>query len=355
MKIIKNSIYLIIILIFSIILNKSISFWYLNHLNEYKLLKYYVVEKARDEYSNYKVNELYQKSKEFRELQELVKIDTIFDISAKELENNVLKRKNQLLNRLRERTFIETWQREIDNEIAKLDKNWRYLVWKLPWQLITITENSYIYIHKHKTIWNVDVINQIQSIFNTYRNKDNLIMSPNWFKQDLLKLLNQYKIKHIEINWNYLKWKIHVWESNKSKIKRNANFFISKSFTTPFLEEEIETNFRGAYVWTYLTDEDLKFNYNVNEDRWSFTEIYIDIDVFDDVLYMWLVGEKNKIIETTILWWNLDIFLYKIQKNSYEYFIFIIVIILGAIFWVFLVNNFIINYRSNFKRIPEEL
>lgn len=332
------------------------SYWYLDQYEQYKKLWTNILKIPYDEYHNNRINEKYKNSQEYKELENLVKIDTVFDVSAKELETKVTERKNKILTKLREKDIWEVGNKDIDSEISKLEQNGRYLLLELPWQLITITDWEYIYIHKHKIVWNVDVVAKIQDVFNKYRNKENVINTPIAFKKDLIDVLNQYSIKYIEIKWYSIPVTIYIWKNNNKKTSKDTWFFISKWFTTPYLEEQYEVkNPWKAYIWKYLTEDDISYLYNVKDDTRSGSEIYVKSDLLWDIVYMWMVAEKEKIQMNTILWWKLDLFAYKVEQNIYEYIIFFIIIIMWWLLWFYLTHNFVTNYRSNFKRIPEEL
>ena len=348
--------FLLSIILLIWIFHMNSSFAYFEKYEIYKKLWNKILETSYNEYHNYKINEKYKNSQEYRELENLVKIDNVFDVSAKELEKKIALQKNTLISRIREKEPIKTGQKDIDNEIIRLEQKGRYLLLELPWELITIKENEYVYLYKHKIIWNVDVVSKIQSVFNEYRTKDNIINNTNSFKKDLLQVLKDYGIKYIEINGHSIRADIYIGRNLNNKTHQETKFFISKAFTTPFLEENYEVNNPWKiYVWKYLTEDDINYTFNIKDDYRAWSEIYIKSSIFNDIVFLWMLSDKNKIMSWTFQWWKLDLFAYKIEKNIYEYIILVIFLIIWGLVWIFLSHNFISNYRNNFKRIPEEL
>lgn len=344
--------FFIIIAIYSI----TSTYAYLEQYESYKWLRSEIIKNAYDEYNDFKTNQLYKNSSEYKELENLVKIENIFDISAKEIEKNIELKKINLLNKIKDKEIINTGQKEIDKEIDKLQYNGRYVVLELPWQLITIDDWDYVYIYNHKITGNIDVYGEIQSVFNKYKTDKDIVKNTRWFKKDLLSLLKKYNIEHKEISWYYIDANIIIWKNNSIKNTRNEKFFISTWFTTPFLEENYEVNNKNKkYLWKYLTDDDITYSYNVRDENRSSSDIYVNINTFKDTIYLWSVANKDKIIEWKILWWQLDIFVYKIEKNIFEYVILFFSLVLWILLWLYLSHNFVANYRNNFNKIPEEI
>ena len=351
----SNKIIYLLLSIF-ILLNINTSFWYYDKYNSYKNIWDKLIEIPYKEYHDLKYSELYKKTPEYQELNNLVKIDNIFDVAAKDLEKKIALKKMSLIAKIKNNEIVDTWEKDIDNEIASLDTKWRYLVIALPWNLITITDKKFLYLPKYKLLWNVDLVHKVTSIFEKYKWKDGSIHSPNKFKDDLINVFNKYQIKYSEIDWYGIKWDIAIWKNFNKKTHQEKTFFISKWFTTPFLEENYEKNNKGKiYLWKYLTNSDIKYNFNIRDKDKVGSDIIVTFKWLNDSTYLWKVADKDKILSSTILSSKLDLYIYKINKNSYEYIILLLVFIIWWLTWLFLSYNFITNYKNNFKRIPEEL
>lgn len=353
-KIISSSLIIFLISIFLGINNNVL--WYYDKYSDYKKIGDLLMETPYKEYHNYKYNELYKKTSEYKQLKNIVKIDNTFDLAAKDLEKKILLKKNNLINKIKEKNIEPTWEKDIDTEISRLDNKWRYLVVELSWNLITISDNDYIYLYKHKIIGNVDLIWKILKVFNKFKDNKWNIDNPESFKKELFNLFETYKLKYKEIKWYWVKSEIIIGKNFNKKTHQKELFFVSKWFSTPFLEKNYETKHPWkVYLWKYLTDDDIKYTFNIRDSQKIGSDIFVKNELLNDTIYLWMVSNKSKILSNTLLNSKIDLYIYQINRNPYEYFILLLSLILWLWVGLMLSNNFIINYRNNFKRIPEEL
>lgn len=354
----------LIFLLFSIwlsfILLNNVNAVYLPWYESYKQLWDNIIWKHNQEYQDYKYNQLYKKTAEYQEWEkEFVKVKTILDISQEELDNKIKSKKNDIINKLKNSTDKNVWVTKIDSIISALDKDpdGKYIYMEVPWEFVPIKEWEYIYVYPHRLKWNVKLLDKIQSIIKVYNKKDgkekiSIADNSNEYREKLLNLFDEYKIQYKVINNHYIDVDLFIGKKQNIKQMVKKPFFISKWFTTPELELEVEENKKVKnYIWTYLTNEDLEYSFWTKNANGS--EILAKI--WWKNYYLWRLSLKEKYYNSKFSTSNLDLFVYKIHKNNYEY----ILLFLFLIFWIwlaiYLTNNFIHNYKNNFKKIPEEI
>lgn len=333
---------------------------YLEGFEQYKNLKYDIMKTHNKEYWDHKINTVHKSTKQYKEMQnDLVKVETIFDINERKLEEDIQVQKSLLLEKIKNIDLEgRVWVSQIDAVISNLNKEWKYFVLEVEGRFIPIKEWEYLYVYPNRIKWNVNLIDRIQNVIATYNWKKKsdtdteILENPDVFKETLTKLLDSYKIKYKYINTYAIEWNLYIWKNQNIKQSKKQNFFISKWFTTPDLEKEIEeTKEMKNYIWTYITLEDLEYWYSLKNLAWA--EVFAEIWWED--FYVWRLNDKEKYFISKFHSSNLDVYVYKIYKNNYEYLLFVFFIIFWLAIWMYLSINFLENFRANFKKIPEEI
>lgn len=327
---------------------------YLDDYVNYKGLKENLLQIHNQEYYDYKQNQEYKNTNEYKEtINNLVKVNTVFDVSESNLEKKIAEKKLNIINKIKTKNDTKVGISEIDKVISKIQKSWKYIVLETPWQMIPINDNEFIYLYPHRILWNVDLVSKIKDIFNIYKQENwDISVNSNNFKEKLIELFDFYSIEYEIINNQYFYWIVKIWKNNNIKQEKKLPFFISKAFTTPYLEENIEQKeWIKQYIWTYISDEEIEYTFNIKSLAW--TEVFWNI--WNLQYYLWRLSKDEDLLISKFLWSNLDLYVYRIEKNKFEYIIFFIIFILWTMLWILLVHNFVVNYKNNFKKIPEEL
>lgn len=329
---------------------------YLPHLDEYRWIGEYLIEKP---YKNYK-NLSLQKEKDedfFVDETNRVQVKTIFDFYSNKRSEKIEFVKNQILQKIKNKEIVDIWYDPINNIINKIERPWKYFVVETAWDIIPISEDIVLYLFDYKIIWKEKLIDIIkQQILKNQNNKEDII-STNISRQNeellnITKILDEYKIKYIKI-WKSIDWSFYIWKGNGLKVEWKEQFFINKIFTTPELKEKIDDKKKNRiYFWTYITDNELNTKYYA-ENNWLNSDVFIKI--LWDTVYNWTIKNEQRIYQSNLYPSSKDLFVYIIKKNNYEYIILIISFILWNVFWIYLTFNFVNNFKNNFKRTPEEI
>lgn len=283
-----------------------------------------------------------------------VQVKTVFDFYDTKRAERINYVKNELLTQMKDRTIGPVGDDAIDTIINKLQSPGKYFIVRTQGDIIPIDANTIIFLYDYKLTGQEDLIELVKKQVQKLQSEEDSINleQRNTELNNILKILDKFKIKYVRLG-KYRDGTVSIGRGNGLKVSWTENFFINKLFTTPELNELIDTkDSKALYFWTYIPTSDLKTRYySANEGLNN--DVFIEF--MGDTVFGGTIKADTKIYENTLFASSRDNFVYTIKENQYEYYILALSFLLGGVLWLYMTFNFIHGFRNNFKKTPEEL
>lgn len=283
-----------------------------------------------------------------------VQIKTVFDFYNTKRAERIDYVKKEILSRIDDRTLWPIWDDVLDGMINKLQADWKYFVIKAEGEIIPIDSETLIYLYDYSIKGKENLIDIVREQVTKLQSQEDTINveQRNTELNNIIKTLDKFKIKYLRLR-QYREWKVLVWRGNGIKVEWSEYFFINKLFTTPELNELIDSKDKNAiYFWTYIPRWDFKLKY-FSDNEWLNNDVMVDF--LGDMNFAWTIKKDQRVYITDLYASTQDKFIYNIQQSNMEYLILALSLIFGLWLGTMMVFNFINNFRWNFRKTPEEL
>ena len=283
-----------------------------------------------------------------------VQIKTVFDFYNTKRAERIDFVKKDILSRIDDRTLWPIGDEVMDGMIDKLQADGKYFVIKAEGEIIPIDSETLIYLYDYSIKWKEDLIDIVRQQVQKLQSQEDTINveQRNTELNNIIKILDKFKIKYLRLK-QYREGKVLIWRGNGVKVEGMEYFFINKLFTTPELNELIDSKDKNAiYFWTYIPRWDFKLKY-YSDNEWLNNDVMVDF--LWDMIYAWNIKKDQRVYMSDLYASTQDKFIYNIQQSNMEYFIIFFVLLWWFGMGVMMVYNFINNFRGNFRKTPEEL
>lgn len=283
-----------------------------------------------------------------------VQVKTVFDFYDTRRAERIEYVKKELLSQMKDRTIWPVGDEGIDTIINKLQGEGKYFVIRTEGDIIPIDANTLIYLYDYKLEGKENLVHLVKQQVQKLQSEEDMINleQRNTELNNILKTLDKFKVKYLRLG-RYTNGKVYVGRGNGVKIEGTENFFINKLFTTPELNELIDSkDSKAIYFWTYIPNTDFKTKYYSNNDGLN-NDVFVEL--LGDTIFGGTVKKDVKVYENKLFGSTQDNFIYTIKENKFEYYILALCFILGVGLGGYMTFNFIYSFKNNFKKTPEEI